>query len=79
MSREKPTCVVIDTNIWCSHLLLKTPLGESAVYALGPLGFACINAAVARLAEERARRILLHRHVEIATGDADVGMPRGTL
>ena len=32
---EKPDCVVIDTNIWRSQLLLKTPLGMSLVYTLG--------------------------------------------
>ncbi|HUT92301.1 MAG TPA: PIN domain-containing protein [Thermoguttaceae bacterium] len=31
----KPDCVVIDTNIWRSELLLKTPVGASFVYTLG--------------------------------------------
>src|SRR5262245_40313303 len=30
----KPGCVVIDTNIWRSSLLLKTPIGQSLIYAL---------------------------------------------
>jgi len=32
---RRPDCVVIDTNIWRSELLLKTPLGVSFVYTLG--------------------------------------------
>ena len=32
---RRPDCVVIDTNVWRSQLLLKTPLGMSFVYALG--------------------------------------------
>ncbi len=32
---EKPDCVVIDSNIWRSELLLKTPVGVSLVYTLG--------------------------------------------
>src|SRR5438094_4585125 len=31
---RKPLCVVIDTNIWRSQLLLKTPVGLSLIYAL---------------------------------------------
>lgn len=31
----KPDCVLIDTNIWRSELLLKTPVGASFVYTLG--------------------------------------------
>jgi len=31
---QKPDCVVIDTNVWRSGLLLKTPVGVSLVYAL---------------------------------------------
>jgi hypothetical protein len=30
-----PDCVVIDTNVWRSELLLKTPVGMSFVYTLG--------------------------------------------
>jgi hypothetical protein len=33
-TKRKPDCVVIDTNIWRSDLLLKTPMGQSLVYAL---------------------------------------------
>lgn len=33
-ARRKPDCVVIDTNIWRSDLLLKTPVGVSLVYTL---------------------------------------------
>ncbi len=32
---RRPNCVVIDTNIWRSELLLKTPSGMSLVYTLG--------------------------------------------
>lgn len=32
---QKPDCVVIDTSIWRSSLLLKTPVGVSLVYTLG--------------------------------------------
>ena len=34
-TNEKPDCVVIDSNIWRSELLLKTPVGVSLVYTLG--------------------------------------------
>jgi hypothetical protein len=37
-SSQKPDCIVIDTNIWRSDLLLKTPVGVSLVYALGRQG-----------------------------------------
>lgn len=33
-AKRKPDCVVIDTNIWRSELLLKTPMGVSLIYAL---------------------------------------------
>src|SRR5947209_2479431 len=36
--KRKPVCVVIDTNIWRSELMLKTPVGVSLVYALGRQG-----------------------------------------
>jgi hypothetical protein len=34
----KPECVVIDTSIWRSSLLLKNPVGESLIYTLGRQG-----------------------------------------
>src|SRR5438128_1161430 len=34
-SPQKPICVVIDTNIWRSDLLLKDAIGMSFVYTLG--------------------------------------------
>ena len=34
----KPDCVVIDTSIWRSQLLLKTPAGVSLLYTLGRQG-----------------------------------------
>lgn len=37
-SSQKPDCVVIDTNIWRSDLLLKTPIGVSLLYTLGRQG-----------------------------------------
>lgn len=36
--RAEADCVVIDTNIWRSQLLLNTPTGVSLVYALGRQG-----------------------------------------
>jgi len=35
---RKPDCVVLDTNIWRSDLLLKTPMGVSLIYTLGRQG-----------------------------------------
>src|SRR5213593_3729857 len=32
---KKPICVVIDTCIWRSNLLLKNPVGMSLMYTLG--------------------------------------------
>jgi hypothetical protein len=38
MPNQKPVCVVIDTCIWRSEYLLKTPKGQSLVYTLGRKG-----------------------------------------
>ena len=35
VSVPRPYCVVLDANIWRSHLFLKTPVGVSLVYTLG--------------------------------------------
>jgi len=35
---RKPDCIIIDTNIWRSALLLKNPLGVALAYALGRQG-----------------------------------------
>ena len=38
IAQQRPDCVVIDTNIWRSELLLRTPKGVSLVYTLGRQG-----------------------------------------
>jgi predicted nucleic acid-binding protein len=37
-NKHQPDCVVIDTNIWRSDLLLKNPIGTTLVYTLGRQG-----------------------------------------
>lgn len=37
-SSRKSDCVVVDTNLWRSELLLKTPLGAALLYILGRRG-----------------------------------------
>jgi len=31
---KKPNCVVVDTNVWCSHLLLQSPTAKAFIYTL---------------------------------------------
>ena len=58
VAHPKPDCVVIDTNVWVSQLLLKTPVGMSLVYTLGrQQGFIGLPEVIER---ELSKHILEH-------------------
>jgi len=57
-SARKPDCVVIDTNVWRSSLLLKAPIGVSLVYTLHKQGgFIGLPEVVER---ELKKQVVLH-------------------